>query len=173
MSFPFTASMIIRPFRLVPSLTRFSSRSFTYSVNNMAGNNANEMVSETMKAEGGPAKGSTAVRIILRDTRLWHVLTSLQAQMQSAVDTERNFEETAQEIMSRMQNDPASITSEVSTIVNALYICSLTQQSGRRTPQVPRGPRERPSPALVRLHQRRRATPRIRQRGSNEEQHRS
>lgn len=41
-----------------------------------------------------------------------------QAQMQSAVDKERNFEETAQEIVARMQTDPASITSEVYLVIH-------------------------------------------------------
>lgn len=77
-------------------------------------NNASEMVSETTKAEGGPAKGSTAVSNKCNAAPTRASTDGFQAQMQSAVDKERNFEQTAQEIMSRMQSDPASITSEVS-----------------------------------------------------------
>lgn len=55
-------SMFQSSFRLGSRLSsRYQSRGFTYSVRTMA-NNASEMVSETMKAEGGAAKGSSAVR---------------------------------------------------------------------------------------------------------------
>ncbi|EMC93141.1 hypothetical protein BAUCODRAFT_36812 [Baudoinia panamericana UAMH 10762] len=55
---------------------------------------AGQAISETARAEGGPTKGSTS------------------AQMQSQVGKERNFEQAAQEVGSKMQNAPQSVTSE-------------------------------------------------------------
>lgn len=57
---------------------------------------AGEVISETARAEGGPQKGSTS------------------AQMQSQVGKTQNFEQAAQEVGGKMQNDPASVTTEVS-----------------------------------------------------------
>lgn len=54
-----------------------------------------EMISETAKAEGGPEKGSEA------------------AEMQSQNTKERNFEQAAQQVMSKAQRSPESISSEV------------------------------------------------------------
>lgn len=51
--------------------------------------------------------------------------------MQSAVDKERNFEQTAQEIVSRMQTNPSSITSEVCSL--ALH-SSIHMLTSNRTP---------------------------------------
>ncbi|KAF2769545.1 hypothetical protein EJ03DRAFT_351276 [Teratosphaeria nubilosa] len=53
-----------------------------------------QVISETAKSEGGPAKGSTS------------------AQMQSEVGKTRNFEQAAQEIGNKMQNAPEAVTSE-------------------------------------------------------------
>jgi len=52
------------------------------------------IISETAKQEGGPTQGSTS------------------AQMQSEVGKTRNFEQAAQEVGSKMQSAPESITSE-------------------------------------------------------------
>ncbi|KXT18957.1 hypothetical protein AC579_8707 [Pseudocercospora musae] len=54
---------------------------------------AREVISETAQAEGGPEKGS------------------LSSQMQSQVDKTQNFKHAAQEIASKMNSDPSSITS--------------------------------------------------------------
>ena len=59
---------------------------------------ASQVISETAKAEGGPEKGS------------------LSAQMQSQVETTRNFEEAAQDVGGKMQNDPAAVSSEVGSL---------------------------------------------------------
>jgi hypothetical protein len=53
------------------------------------------IISETAKQEGGPTQGSTS------------------AQMQSEVGKTRNFEQAAQEVGSKMQSAPESVTSEV------------------------------------------------------------
>lgn len=74
-----------------------------------------QKISETAKAEGGPSTGSTS------------------AQMQSEVGKKQNFEQAAQEVGAKMQNDPASVTSEVSarhyTPTNLLTFsgCQLSQ----------------------------------------------
>lgn len=57
---------------------------------------AGAAISETAKAEGGSFKGSTS------------------AQMQSEVGKQRNFEQAAQEVGSKMQNAPETVTSQVS-----------------------------------------------------------
>ena len=56
---------------------------------------AGRVISETAKAEGGPSQGSTS------------------AQMQSDVGRTRNFEQAAQEVGSKMQNEPEAVTAEV------------------------------------------------------------
>jgi len=56
---------------------------------------AGAAISETARAEGGSAKGSTS------------------AQMQSEVGKQRNFEQAAAEVGSKIQNAPETITSEV------------------------------------------------------------
>jgi hypothetical protein len=56
---------------------------------------AGQAISETAKQEGGPAKGSAS------------------AQMQSEVGKQRNYEQAAQEVGSKMQNAPGSVTQEV------------------------------------------------------------
>ena len=53
------------------------------------------IISETSKQEGGPTHGSTS------------------AQMQSEVGKTRNFEQAAQEVGSKMQSAPETVTSEV------------------------------------------------------------
>lgn len=68
-------------------------------------NAASQVISETAKAEGGPHKGSSS------------------AQMQSEVGRTQNFEQAAQEVGSKMQNAPGTITSEVRT---AHALCGLT-----------------------------------------------
>ena len=62
---------------------------------------ASQAISETAQAEGGPPKGSTS------------------AQMQSQLGKTQNFEHAAQEVGSKMQNDPASVTSEVRAVIAA------------------------------------------------------
>jgi hypothetical protein len=83
---PITSRASIQP------LTRFNQ--FTTSSSKMATPTSNT-ISETAKQEGGPTQGSTS------------------AQMQSEVGKTRNFEQAAQEIGSKMQNAPESVTSEV------------------------------------------------------------
>ena len=61
----------------------------------MSNNPISNTISETAKQEGGPTQGSTS------------------AQMQSQVGKTRNFEQAAQEVGSKMQNAPESVTSEV------------------------------------------------------------
>jgi len=56
---------------------------------------ASQVISETARQEGGPAKGSDS------------------AQMQSQVGKTRNYEQAAQEIGQKMQNAPESVTAEV------------------------------------------------------------
>ena len=68
---------------------------FSNTTLNMANTPISNTISETAKQEGGPTQGSTS------------------AQMQSQVGKTRNFEQAAQEIGSKMQNAPESITSEV------------------------------------------------------------
>ena len=58
---------------------------------------AGQAISDVAQQEGGPYKGSTA------------------AQMQSQVTKERNFEQAATEIGSKIQVEPENITSEVTT----------------------------------------------------------
>ncbi|KAK4507836.1 hypothetical protein PRZ48_001571 [Zasmidium cellare] len=55
---------------------------------------ASQTISETAKVEGGPAKGS------------------LSADMQSQVGKTQNFEHAAQEVGQKMQQNPASVSSE-------------------------------------------------------------
>jgi len=55
---------------------------------------AGRVISDTAKAEGGPRKDSES------------------AQMQSQVGKTQNFEKAAQEVLGKMQADPASVTSE-------------------------------------------------------------
>ena len=56
---------------------------------------ASQVISETARQEGGPVKASES------------------AQMQSQVGKTRNFEQAAQEIGSKMQQQPGSVSSEV------------------------------------------------------------
>lgn len=63
---------------------------------------AGQVISETAKAEGGPSKGSTA------------------AEMQSQVTKTRNFEQAAEEVVGKMQTNPASVTSEVCYVLHPL-----------------------------------------------------
>lgn len=56
-------NQFFRVFRVTNAFaTPFQPRTFASAARNMADNKANELVSEAMKAEGGPAKGSTSVR---------------------------------------------------------------------------------------------------------------
>jgi hypothetical protein len=78
----------------IQPLTRFnqiSTTSFRMAQNTPTSN----IISETAKQEGGPTHGSTS------------------AQMQSEVGKTRNFEQAAQEVGSKMQSAPESVTSEV------------------------------------------------------------
>ena len=68
---------------------------FSNTTFNMANTPTSNTISETAKQEGGPSQGSTS------------------AQMQSQVGKTRNFEQAAQEVGSKMQNAPESVTSEV------------------------------------------------------------
>ena len=68
---------------------------FSNTALNMSNNPISNTISETAKQEGGPTQGSTS------------------AQMQSQVGKTRNFEQAAQEVGSKMQNAPESVTSEV------------------------------------------------------------
>lgn len=68
---------------------------FSNTTYNMSKNTISNTISETAKQEGGPTQGSAS------------------AQMQSQVGKTQNFEQAAQEIGSKMQNAPESITSEV------------------------------------------------------------
>jgi hypothetical protein len=61
----------------------------------MSNTSASNIISETAKQEGGPTQSSTS------------------AQMQSQVGKTRNFEQAAQEVGSRMQSAPESVTTEV------------------------------------------------------------
>lgn len=61
----------------------------------MANTPTSNMISETAKQEGGPTHGSTS------------------AQMQSEVGKTRNFEQAAQEVGSKMQGAPETVSSEV------------------------------------------------------------
>lgn len=72
---------------------------FSNTVFNMANTPTSNIISETAKQEGGPTQGSTS------------------AQMQSQVGKERNFEQAAQEVGSKMQNAPETITSEVGKVI--------------------------------------------------------
>jgi hypothetical protein len=64
----------------------------------MANTPTSNIISETAKQEGGPTQNSTS------------------AQMQSEVGKTRNFEHAAQEVGSKMQSAPETVTSEVRTI---------------------------------------------------------
>ena len=81
------------------SQLRFASRRQRFSIlsRTMAAQStqASQVISETAQAEGGPTKGSTS------------------AQMQSQVGKTQNFEQAAQEVGSKMQNNPRQVTSEV------------------------------------------------------------
>jgi len=70
---------------------QFSTTSLKMAQNTPTSN----IISETAKQEGGPTHGSTS------------------AQMQSQVGKTRNFEQAAQEVGSKMQSAPESVTSEV------------------------------------------------------------
>jgi len=86
----------------------------------MSNTPTSNIISETAKQEGGPAQGSTS------------------AQMQSQVGKTRNFEQAAQEVGSKMQSAPESITSEVRTSdLQFTTSIRLTNSKGRRLPQVP------------------------------------
>jgi len=82
---------------------------------------AGAAISQTAKAEGGPAKGSTS------------------AQMQAEVGRQRNFEQAAQEVGSKLQNAPETVTSQVrfTSASEQVYVLSLTFiYLGRQLPQV-------------------------------------
>jgi hypothetical protein len=64
----------------------------------MANTPTSNIISETAKQEDGPTQNSTS------------------AQMQSEVGKTRNFEHAAQEVGSKMQSAPETVTSEVGTI---------------------------------------------------------
>lgn len=68
---------------------------FSQTTLNMSNTPTSNIISETAKQEGGLAQGSTS------------------AQMQSEVGKTRNFEQAAQEIGSKMQSAPETVTSEV------------------------------------------------------------
>jgi hypothetical protein len=70
-------------------------KNFSNTIFNMSNTPTSNIISETAKQEGGPTQGSTS------------------AQMQSQVGKTRNFEQAAQEVGSKMQSAPESITSEV------------------------------------------------------------
>jgi len=109
---PITSRASIQPLTQVKS---FSSTTF-----NMTNNPVSNTISETAKQEGGPTQGSTS------------------AQMQSQVGKTRNFEQAAQEVGSKMQNAPESITSEVRrSVARFTKANQLTYHKGRRLPQVP------------------------------------
>ena len=72
-------------------INQFSTTSLKMAQNTPTSN----IISETAKQEGGPTHGSTS------------------AQMQSQVGKTRNFEQAAQEVGSKMQSAPESVTSEV------------------------------------------------------------
>lgn len=82
----------------------------------MANTPTSNIISETAKQEGGPAQGSTS------------------AQMQSEVGKTRNFEQAAQEVGSKMQNAPETVTSEVRKIDTLFIVIPLTPLKGRRIP---------------------------------------
>lgn len=65
---------------------------------------ASQAISETARKEGGPAKGSES------------------AQMQSQVGKTRNLQQAAQEVGSKMQQQPGSVTSEVSYLPSTSHI---------------------------------------------------
>jgi len=72
------------------------SNQFSTTASNMAQPTpTSNIISETAKQEGGPKQGSTS------------------AQMQSEVGKTRNFEQAAQEVGSKMQAAPETISSEV------------------------------------------------------------
>ena len=73
------------------------TRYFSNTTFNMSNTPTSDIISETAKQEGGPTQGSTS------------------AQMQSQVGKTRNFEQAAQEVGSKMQSAPESVTSEVRT----------------------------------------------------------
>ncbi|KJX98630.1 hypothetical protein TI39_contig399g00002 [Zymoseptoria brevis] len=79
------------PQQLTPHL-----RGLATSSTNMASaqSTTGGVISETARAEGGPSKGSTA------------------AEMQSQASRTQNFEQAVQEVGAKMQNDPASVSSE-------------------------------------------------------------
>ena len=80
----------------IQPLTRFSH--FSTSSINMSNTPTSNIISETAKQEGGPTQGSTS------------------AEMQSEVGKTRNFEQAAQEVGSKMQGAPETVTSEVCRI---------------------------------------------------------
>lgn len=71
------------------------TKHFSNTALNMSNTPSSNIISETAKQEGGPTQGSSS------------------AQMQSQVGKTRNFEQAAQEVGSKMQNAPESITSDV------------------------------------------------------------
>jgi len=103
------------------SIQRLSQvKYFSNTTINMSNTPTSNIISETAKQEGGPAQGSTS------------------AQMQSQVGKTRNFEQAAQEVGSKMQSAPESITSEVRTSdLQFTTSIRLTNSKGRRLPQVP------------------------------------
>ena len=93
------ASRISFRLRSVASLSMRNASPYSTTARKMAvqDNSASQVISETAKAEGGPSKGSTA------------------AEMQSQVGKTRNFEEAVNKVGNLMENDPAAVTSKVST----------------------------------------------------------
>jgi hypothetical protein len=69
---------------------------------------SSQAISETAKTEGGTTKGSAS------------------AQMQSEMTKERNFEQAAQEIGSKMQQAPGNVNSEVRRTPESSYPCLAT-----------------------------------------------
>jgi hypothetical protein len=138
-----TSRASIRP------LTRVNQFSTT-SINMAANTPTSNIISETAKQEGGPTQGSTS------------------AQMQSEVGKTRNFEQAAQEVGSKMQSAPESITSEVCSsnlLPRYQFSNSIT---GRRVPEVSRSSCDQPGPASQRFDLIRRPASRISKRGRHQ-----
>ena len=111
---PFTRLSTRASFQQLTQAKHFSQT--TYNMSNTPSSN---MISETAKQEGGPTHGSTS------------------AKMQSEVGKTQNFEQAAQEIGSKMQRAPETVTSEV-RLISVNIGCDLTNiPAGRCLPQVP------------------------------------
>ena len=90
--------------RLQPITSRSSRPTLAYSATTRKmtaqPHSPGEVISEPSRAEVGPSKGS------------------LSAEMQSQVGKTRNFEEAVHKVGSKMENNPASVTSEVSPFID-------------------------------------------------------